>query len=55
MRSRAEVIRYDIAAAFDGLSRSKALIKLAIMNRLGLITEEEFARFSKETQDLVSL
>src|SRR5690348_15658366 len=39
----------DIADAFNGLSRSKALFKLAIMNRLGLIKEVELARFSQET------
>jgi len=44
----------DIADAFNGLSRSKALFKLAIMNRLGLIEEDELARFSHETRGFLA-
>ena len=41
----------DIADAFNDLSRSNALLKLGIMNRLGLITKDEIERFSEETQE----
>lgn len=39
-----------LAAAFDDLSRSKALPKLTAMRRLGLFKEEEFSRFGDETR-----
>ena len=42
-----------LAAAFDGLRRSTALIQLAHMRRLTLITDEEFGRFSPETREAV--
>jgi hypothetical protein len=40
----------DIAHAFDGLSRSTALLRLASMCALDLVTEAEFAQFSADTQ-----
>jgi uncharacterized protein (UPF0262 family) len=40
----------DIAFCFNGLSRSRALLQLAGMRRLGLITEGEVAQFSEATQ-----
>ena len=44
----------EIADAFNDLSRSKALFKIAIMNQLGLIKEDELARFSQETHDFLA-
>src|SRR4051812_25780951 len=44
----------DIADAFNDLSRSKALFKLAIMNRLGLIKIDELAQFSQETREFLA-
>ncbi len=44
----------DIADAFNGFSRSRALFNLAIMNRLGLIKEDEFARFSQQTRNFLA-
>lgn len=40
----------QIAHAFDGLSRSSALLRIAIMRSRGLFTDEEFGRFSDETR-----
>lgn len=45
----------QMAAAFDGLRRSAALLQLARMKSLGLISDEEFARFSTETQQAMAL
>ena len=45
----------ELAAAFDELRRSTALIQLMKMHSLGLFTEEQFARFSEETRQLVQL
>jgi hypothetical protein len=42
-----------IAAAFNGLSRSTAIYRLASMRGLDLITDEEFERFSPETRAAV--
>ncbi len=44
----------QIALAFDGLSRSNALFKLTEMRRENLLTDQEFAEFSDETQRIVS-
>jgi hypothetical protein len=40
----------DIAAAFNDFRRSTALRQLAIMHSLGLLSEEELARFNSDTQ-----
>lgn len=45
----------EIGEAFNEMKRSTSLFKLARMRSLGLMTEEEFAGFSSETKDLVSL
>lgn len=44
----------QIALTFDGLSRSNALFKLTEMRRENLLTDQEFAEFSDETQRIVS-
>ena len=44
----------ELAEAFDDLRRSTAWRQLAILRSRGLLTEEEFARFSQETQSLVA-
>jgi hypothetical protein len=43
----------EIANAFDDLRRSNAIIKLATMRSYGLLTDEEFQRFSDETREIV--
>jgi hypothetical protein len=40
----------EIAAMFDDLRRSNAVIKLAAWRRYGLLTESELNEFSAETQ-----
>ena len=45
----------EMAQTFNGLRRSTSLIQLTAMKSRGLITEEEFSRFSQETQDVVAL
>ncbi len=40
----------DLAAAFNGRSRSNALEKLMFMNHLKLLTDEELAQFREETR-----
>jgi hypothetical protein len=42
-----------MALVFDFLRRSTALEQLAAMKRRGLVTEDEFSRFSQETQEFV--
>ena len=44
----------EIAHIFNGLGRSTALIKLAAMRSHGLLTEDEFSRFSQETRDVIA-
>jgi len=44
----------EMCQAFDDLRRSTALIQLAIIYSLGMITEEEIARFTPETRDTIS-
>jgi hypothetical protein len=39
-------------AAFDGLSRSDATFRLMLIRTLGLVSEEDLARFSPEVQQL---
>ena len=43
----------DIATAFNDFRRSTAIRQLAIMHSRELLTNEEFARFSSETQESV--
>jgi hypothetical protein len=44
-----------LVAAFNDFKRSTAFMQLARMRSLGLLTDEEFADFSLETQSIVSL
>lgn len=43
----------DIAEAFDNHRRSTAVHRLAAMVSLGLLTDEEFAQFTEETQQQI--
>jgi hypothetical protein len=43
----------ELSYAFDGLRRSTALLQFSAMRSHGLVTDEEFARFSVETRDVV--
>jgi hypothetical protein len=43
----------DLAEAFDDHRRSTAVHRLAAMLSLGLLTDEEFAEFTEETQQQV--
>jgi hypothetical protein len=45
----------ELADAFNGLSRSCALFKLACMQRHRLLTEEEMSTFTPATRDKVRL
>jgi hypothetical protein len=45
----------ELSNAFDGLRRSTALFQFSAMRLLGLVTDEEFARFSAEPRDAVHL
>lgn len=45
----------ELAEAFDEVRRSTAWRQLAIIRVRGLLTEDEFARFSPETQQVVAL
>jgi hypothetical protein len=45
----------ELAETFNGLRRSTALLQLAAMRSRGLLTEEELARFSAETRDVLLL
>jgi hypothetical protein len=42
-----------LADAFDDMRRSTAFLRLMDMRRLGLLTKEDFARFSPETREAV--
>jgi len=44
----------ELANAFNGLRRSMALEQFTLMKSYGLVTDEEFSRFSQETQDTVN-
>ena len=44
----------ELGRAFDGLRRSTALSQLAIIYSYGVITEEEFMRFSPESRETIS-
>lgn len=45
----------DVARLFDDFRRSTALRQLAAIKQAGLLTEQEFARFSEETQTLMAV
>jgi hypothetical protein len=45
----------ELATAFDDMRRSTALRQLACIRSYGLITDEEFARFSPETRSVVEV
>ena len=44
----------ELASAFNDFRRSTALIQLAHIHRLGLVTDDELGRFGKETRDFVA-
>jgi len=44
----------EVARLFNDLRRSTALWQIAALKGRGLLTKEEFARFSQETQSLVA-
>ncbi len=43
----------DLARAFDDFRRSTAVMQLAIMRSMGLLTDEDLSVFSRQTQDQV--
>lgn len=43
----------ELARAFDDFRRSTAVMQLAIMRSMGLLTDEELNVFSRQTQDQV--
>lgn len=43
----------QLGNAFNALKRSTALLQLVNMRRLQLVTDEEFATFTQDTQDSV--
>lgn len=45
----------EVARLFDDFRRSIALEQLAAIKGHGLLTDEEFARFSQEAQNLVAV
>ena len=45
----------EMAQAFNDIRRSTAWTRLASMKGLGLLTEDELARFSQETREVVDL
>ena len=42
-----------LARAFNDLRRSNALLNLAVIHAYGLLTDEEYARFSEETRAVI--
>jgi hypothetical protein len=40
-----------MAEAFNDLRRSRAILRIASMKALGVLTEAEFSRFSHETRE----
>ena len=44
-----------IATMFDDVKRSNAVQKLAAWNFYGLISDEELAQFSEETQEIIHI
>ena len=51
-----EINEYNeqIAAGFDGLSRSRMLFQLAFMQSLGLLQDDDLAGFTPETQEWIA-
>jgi len=45
----------EVARLFDDFRRSTALLQLAAIHGQGLLTEAEFARFSEETQEFITV
>lgn len=45
----------EIAQTFNDLRRSTALVHLAAIQSRGLLTEDEFLRFSQETRGIVEV
>jgi hypothetical protein len=45
----------EVASLFDDFRRSTALWQIAALKGRGLLTDEEFARFSQEAQNLVAI
>ncbi len=45
----------ELSALFDDLKRSTAFFKIAEWRRSGLLTDDEFDRFSDETRQVVNL
>ena len=45
----------EIAQTFDDLRRSTALVRIAALHALGLLTSDEFSRFSDETRSIVAM
>jgi hypothetical protein len=43
----------ELAQLFDDMRRSRAFVIIAELRGSGCLTDEEFARFSEETQNLV--
>jgi hypothetical protein len=43
----------DLDRAFDHLRRSTALMQLATFRSLGLVTDDEYSRFSASTRDII--
>ncbi len=43
----------ELARAFDDFRRSTAVMQLAIMRRMGLLSDKDLSVFSKQTQDQV--
>ena len=43
----------EIARVFDGLSRSRMLLQLALIHRLGLLKVDEMDRFSATTRERI--
>lgn len=44
----------DLARAFDGLSRSKAVIQLLLICRLNLVTDDELSKFSTSFREQIT-
>ena len=45
----------ELANLFDDFRRSTALLQLAAIHGRGLLTDGEFARFSQETQEFITV
>jgi hypothetical protein len=43
----------EIADAFNDMRRSRAILRICHLRKLGLLSDEEFARFGDETRDAV--